>query len=153
MADDHPFDIPAAHKYFSAENFNKAWEFIQKNERTDEENLAMLHTAIASLWHWSQREDVSAQHLSVGYWQISRVCSLIGQPHNARRYGLLSLKHAETLAPFYKGYAYESLARAEMQCGNRVIMKHYLEKACEMAQQVTEEEDRKLLLKDIETIL
>jgi signal transduction histidine kinase len=152
MADTPAFDSTAAHKYFSAENFNKAWEFIEKGERTDEENLAMLHTAIASLWHWTQREDVSAKNLSVGYWQVSRVYNLIKQLSLARMYGLQSLKYATSLEPFFRGYAYETLARAEMQSGNRVVMRHYLEKAFEMLSEVTDEEDRKLLSKDLETI-
>jgi hypothetical protein len=152
MADTVPFDRTAAHNYFSAENFNKTWEFIEKSERTDDENLAMLHTAIASLWHWSQREDVSAKNLSVGYWQVSRVYNLIKQPNLARTYGLQSLKYAANLDPFFKSYAYETLARAEMQSGNRVVMRHYLEKAFELLSLVTDEENKQLLLKDLETI-
>ncbi|MEW6085964.1 MAG: hypothetical protein AB1607_15335 [Chloroflexota bacterium] len=152
MADTTTFDITAAHKYFSVENFNKTWEFIAKGERTDEENLAMLHTAVASLWHWSQREDRSAKNLSVGYWQVSRVYNLIKQPNLARTYGLQSLKYAASLDSFYKGYAYETLARAEMQSGNRVVMRHYLEKAYEMLSLIMDEEDKRLLMKDLESI-
>ena len=152
MADKLQFDLIAAHKVFSADNFNKTWEYIGGSERSQEDNLAMLHTAIASLWHWSQRGDATAKNLSVGYWQVSRVFSLIRQPDNARMYGLLSLKHAEMLEPFYQGYAYESLARAEMIANNRVVMKHYLEKAHEMASMVADEEDKRVLLKDLETI-
>ena len=114
--------------------------------------MEMLHTAIASLWHWSQREDATSEDLSAGYWQVSRVYCLIGQPNNARRYGLLSLKHAKDLSPFYKGYSYETLARAEMLNGNRVIMLTHLEKAREMLEQVEDDEKRQLLLKDLETI-
>lgn len=152
MADNTPFDVIAAHKYFSAENFNRTWELIEKSKRTDEENLAMLHNAIASLWHWSQREDVSAKKLSVGYWQVSRVYNLIQHPSLARTYGLQSLKYAASLDPFYKACAYETLARAEMQSGNRVIMLEYLNKARGFAQQVIKDEDKKLILQDLETI-
>lgn len=114
--------------------------------------MAMLHTAIASLWHWSQREDATPENLSVGYWQVSRVYNLIKQPNNARMYGLHALKHAKDLGAFLKGYAYETLARAEMGSGNRVAMYYYLDKAREMAEQITDEEDRRLLLKDLESI-
>ena len=112
----------------------------------------MLHTAIASLWHWSQRDDATSENFSVGYWQVSRVYNLIRQPNNARTYGLLALDHAKDLGAFLKGYAYETLARAEMGSGNRVAMYYYLEKAREMAQQITDEEDRQLLFKDLESI-
>jgi hypothetical protein len=152
MTDKFQFDITAAHKFFSTDNFNKTWEFIEKKDRSHEDNLTMLHTAMASLWHWTQREDVTSVNLSVGYWQVSRVFCLIGQADLARTYGRMSLKHAETLLPFYKGYACETLARAEMLANNRVIMLEYLNRARELANQIKEEEDRQLLLKDLDTI-
>lgn len=154
MADKPNFDIQQAHKYFSADCFNKTWTLVDKDgTRSTEESMEMLHTAIASLWHWGQREDVTHQNLSVGYWQVSRVYCLIGQPHNARRYGLLSLEYAKELLPFYKGYAYETLARAEMVADKRVIMNTYLEKARDILEQIEEKEDREILEKDLETIL
>jgi hypothetical protein len=153
MSHQPTINLNEAHIYFSTELFNKTWEYIdQADHRSPDEDMSMLHTAIASLWHWTQREDVTAKNLSVGYWQVSRVYNLIKQPNNARTYGLLALKHAESLDPFFKGYAYETLARAEMQVGNRVIMMVYLEKAHAMAKLVEDEEDRELLLKDLATI-
>jgi len=147
------FDIQQAHKYFSADCFNKTWDYIDKDgNRSTEENMEMLHTAIASLWHWSQRADATSENLSVGYWQVSRVYCLLKQPHNARTYGLLALKYARDLSPFYKGYAYETLARAEMIVNNRVIMKTHLERAHEMLELVEDEEDKQLLARDLETI-
>lgn len=153
MADVPTIDIQQSHRHFSIDCFNKTWEYMDKDGgRSADESMDMLHTAIASLWHWSQREDVTPENLSVGYWQVARVYSLIGQPHNARTYGLLSLKYAQELSPFYKGYAYEALARAEMITKNRVIMKVHLEKAKEMLQQIEDEEEKQLLAKDLESI-
>lgn len=153
MSDKNSFDLNEAHIYFSTESFTLAWNYIeQAGRRSPDEDLAMLHTAIASLWHWSQRSDVRAENLSVAHWQVSRVFNLIKQPENARTYGLLALKYAEFLDSFYKAYAYETLARAEMLAGNRVIMMVYLEKAHAMAKLIKTEEDRTLLLKDLESI-
>jgi hypothetical protein len=152
MTDKPNFDLTAAHKFFSADNFNKTWEFIQKAERSPEDNLNMIQSAMASLWHWTQREDAANENLSIGYWQVSRALCLIGQPELARAYGRRSLKFAEHLAPFYKGYACETLARAEMLANNRVIMLEYLNRARELAQQVKDEEDKQLLLNDLDTI-
>ncbi len=112
----------------------------------------MLHTAIVSLWHWTHREDVKHENLSVGYWQVSRVYNLIGQPQNARSYGLLALKYAAGLEPFFKAHAYETLARAEMLADNRVIMLVYLEKACTMTELVEDEECKRLLLRELASI-
>ena len=153
MADTPNFDIQQAHKYFSADCFNKTWDNMDKDGgRSTEENMEMLHTAIASVWHWTQREDVTPKNLSIGYWQVSRVYCLIKQPNNARRYGLLALEYAKNLSPFLKGYAYETLARAEMIANNRVIMKVYLDKAREILAQINDEEDRQALAKDLDAL-
>lgn len=153
MADTPNFDVQGAHKYFSADCFNKTWDLMDKDgDRSTEENMEMLHTAIASLWHWTRREDVTPKNLSIGYWQVSRVYCLIKQPNNARRYGLLSLQYAKGLSPFLQGYAYETLARAEMLADKRFIMKEYLAKAREMLEQVEDEEERRILAKDLDQI-
>ena len=154
MSDDIvSFDIKEGHIYFSAKAFNRAWDYMEQgDQRSADEDLMMLHTAIASLWHWTQREDAKAENLSVGYWQVSRVFNLLKQPDNARTYGLQALKYAEGLEPFFKAYAYETLARAEMLADNRVIMMVYLEKARELTNLVTEAEDKELLLKALESL-
>lgn len=153
MSNEPMFKLNEAHIYFSTELFNTTWEYIeQADQRSVDEDMTMLHTAIASLWHWSQRGDVTNENLSVGYWQVSRVYNLIKQPHNARTYGLLALKYAEGLGPQFKAYAYETLARAEMQVGNRVIMLVYLEKINEQLHSIEEDDDRTLLLKYLSSI-
>lgn len=153
MSEKSLFDLNEAHIHFSVESFNLAWTYIEQAEkRTPDEDLAMLHAAIVSLWHWSQRKDVRPENLSVACWQVSRVFNLIRQPNNARTYGLLALKYAEFQEPFFKAYAYETLARSEMLSGNRAIMLVYVDKAHAMAKLIKNEEDRTLLLKDLESI-
>ena len=112
----------------------------------------MLQTAMASLWHWSQREDATPQNLSVGNWQVSRVYCLLGQVDNARRYAEVSLKLAEGSEPFYAAFAYEALARAEMVAGNKAKMQEYLEKALALAEKVEYEEDKQVLMGDLGSI-
>lgn len=152
MVDKPTFDIAAAHKYFSATCFNKTWDFIDNPNRTPEEDMSMLQTCMASLWHWTQREDAKPQNLSVGNWQVSRVYALLGQADNARRYGEISLKFAEDTTAFYLGFAYEALARAERVAGNKAKMQEYLEKANALAHQVEDEEDKQVLLSDLASI-
>ena len=152
MSDKPDFDTAAAHRYFSAMCFNKTWEFIDNPHRTSDEELAMLQTAMTSLWHWSQREDAKPQNLSVGNWQISRVYALLGQAENARKYAEVSLKLAEGYEPFYVACAYEAFARAEMVAGNKAKMQEYLEKAFALAEKVEDEEDKQVLMADLGSI-
>lgn len=147
-----PIDLPAAHQFFSVECFNRAWEFIEKPDRSAEEAEQMIALSQASAWHWSQRADCATRNLSIGYWQLSRVYGLAGQSDNARRYGELCLQHSEQEEPFYLAYAYEALARAAKVAGDTSRMKQDAEKARTLAAEVEDLEERALIEKDLETL-
>ncbi len=148
------FNIQAAHKYFAAHCFNGAWDYIDNPKRADNENDTMLALTFASLWHWTQRKDCTATNLSVGYWQVSRVLALLGQPDLARHYGqrCLEASQNEGVLPFYLAYAYEALARAELVAGNRDEMAKHLHTAQQVANSVPDKEAYEQLMKDLESI-
>lgn len=146
------FDEQAAHRHFAAFCFNKTWEWIDKANRSPQEDRAMLEEAMASLWHWSQRADAAKVNLSVGNWQVSRVYALLGQAEQAREYAQVALQYADGAPPFYSAFAYEALARAEKAAQNKNLMLEYLNKARLLAEQVTDEEDRKVLMDDLKSL-
>lgn len=114
----------------------------------------MLQLSLASLWHWTQREDLTPTNLSIGYWQVSRVYALMRQPDLARRYGNLCLQAAkqEGVPPFFLGYAYEALARAENADGKLDDAEKYLVEAHQIAAALTNQKEKKQLLADLSTI-
>jgi hypothetical protein len=148
------FDLDKAHRFFAADCFNRTWDYIDKPSRTTEEGQAMLLLSLVSLWHWTQRSDVTPTNLSVGYWQVSRVYALLGQAENARQFGLLSLSESqkEGVLPFYLGYSYEALARAESVAGDREKAASYLSLARQASEQMTDAEAKKMLLDDLAAI-
>lgn len=148
------FDLTAVHKFFSAFCFNRAWDLMDKEQRTAEENEQMLQLSMASIWHWTQRTDCTAQHLSIGYWQLSRIYAMLNQPDSARYYAQLSLQSSqqEGVLPFYRGYAYEALARAEAIAGQRKKRDGYLQQARQIAEKLPKPEARQQLLADLDTI-
>jgi hypothetical protein len=154
MTEGPGFDLPAAHKFFSADCFNKTWEYLDKTERTEQENQQMIQLAVASLCHWAQRDDCTNTNLSVGYWQASRAYVSAGLIEEARRYGTLSLhvSQREDVPPFFLGYAHEALARVEALAGNRDLANEHIAEAHRAAEQVTDAEEQKLLLDDLKTI-
>src|SRR4026208_1633757 len=95
------FDKAAAHQFFSADCFNRTWTLIERPNRSPEEDEQMLLLSLASLWHWTQREDCSDQNLSIGYWQVSRVYALRGEGQSALRYGESCLRHSQDQPPFF----------------------------------------------------
>ena len=148
------FDVNAAHRYFSAQCFNKAWDLIDKADRTPQEDEDMIRLNQASIWHWTQRDDCTPTNMSTGYWQASRIYAILGQVDNARRYGQLCLdaSRGEDVPPFYLGYAYEALARAESVAGSRAKMEQYANEAREIAEQVSDPDSKKWLLDDLGTV-
>ncbi len=148
------FELNDAHRYFSAECFNRAWDYIDKPIRTLEEDLSMLLLGMASLWHWTQRPDVTPANLSVGYWQVARIYALLGLADAARQYGQLCLKasRGEGCQPFHLGYAYEALARAEALAGDHSKAGEYLRLAKQAGDKITKPDVRKQLLADLATI-
>ena len=154
MAAKNDLDQKAAHKYFSANCFNKAWDLIDKPDRTPEEDEEMIRLSLASHYHWTQRDDYSLTSASVGHWQTSRIYAILGLVENARRYGQLCLEasRAEDVLPFYLGYAYEALARAEAVVGDREKSKKYINKAKAAVEKIEKSEDRKALLDDLGAI-
>jgi hypothetical protein len=154
MPDQPAFDFPAAHRYLSGYCFNTAWALIDKPDRTPAEDEQMLLRAFASFYHWTQRADCTSENRSVSLWQISRIYALLGQPDNARRYAEQCRAESDSpeVPPYCLGYAYEALARAEMLAGNRDKMEDHLAAAINVSTQMTDEETKELLLKDLKTI-
>ena len=152
MAKKPGFDAEAAHKFFSTECFNKAWELMEMPSRTAEEDEQMIRLSQTSIWHWTQRSDCKRLNLSVGYWQASRIYSILRRAEEAKRYGqfCLELSHGED--PFYVGYAYEALARAELTAGNRDKMEEYLSETKRLAETVGDPDSKKMLVDDLSNI-
>jgi hypothetical protein len=154
MANKADIDLQAAHTYFSKECFNRAWDYIDKANRNQNEEDLMLQLSLASLWHWSQRKDATPTNLSISYWQVSRAFALMKQAENARHYGelCLQLSREEGVGGYFRGYAYEALARAEMAAGNLEAMKKNLNTAQRIAMELTDPTEKKQLLQDLATI-
>lgn len=154
MTTEDDLDQKAAHKYFSANCFNKAWDLIDKSDRTPAEDEEMIRLSLASHYHWTQRDDYSPTSASIGHWQTSRIYAILGQAENARRYGQLCLEasRAEDMPPFYLGYAFEALARAEAVGGDQEKSEHFINGAKAAAEKIDKPEDKKQMLDDLGTI-
>ncbi|MGB3702267.1 MAG: hypothetical protein WA997_13445, partial [Anaerolineales bacterium] len=71
------FDQSAVHKYYSVNCFNKAWDLIDKEERTPEDDQEMVRLSHASHYHWTQRPDYSSTKASIALWQTARIYAIL----------------------------------------------------------------------------
>ena len=148
------FDEQVAHRRFAAQCFNRAWDLIEKSDRTEEEDREMIRLAHASHWHWTRVKGHTPQNISIAYWQTSRIYALLGDADHAKRYAesCFEVSRVEGVDAFYLGYAYEALSRAAAIAGDREASDNYRTEAACIAKSLRDEESRRQLQQDLRTI-
>ena len=146
-----PLSIEQFHRKMAADLFNGVWALLEKEERNCAETDRMIHAAHASRFHWEFGG--SPVNLAIGEWQCSRVHAVVNQPDAAVYHALRYLELAEDyqLGAFHVAYAHEALARAYLLT-NKEKAAHHLERARAAVAQITDEEERALVEKDLATI-
>ena len=81
------------HRKTAVAAFNSAWGYLDKSNRSPDDDIHMLQLAHASSYHWGLVGTPLNQ--AIGDWQISRVYAALGQPDLALRYAKLSLSACE----------------------------------------------------------
>lgn len=139
------------HKRFAVELNNRVWELLSKTDRTEQENEEMIHASHASHFHWSKvGKPVNLQR---GEWLISHVYAVLNRAEPALYHAkkCMALTDEHKLVDFDLAYAYEAMARANAAAGNGSDAKKYLASAQSAAQEIKEEEDRKLFTSDLQS--
>ncbi len=130
------------HRKTARDCFNHAWDYLDKKERSPQDEKQMLHLAHASRFHWGLVG--SPRNRAVGDWQISRIYAALNEPSLSLRFAKSSLEACqkddlkEVLAT-----AYEAMARAYAVAGDYSSAKSYIGKAREQLSKLTlDDEDR-----------
>jgi hypothetical protein len=143
---------PAHHRQLAAQLFNETWAYLEKGDRTREDDDRMLHGAHASRHHWGLVGE--PVNVAVGEWQCSRVYSVLGRAepalHHARR--CLQLAEQNELSDFHVGAAHEALARAHLVAGERDEGTRHAEAARRVCERLSDKEDHDILLADLATL-
>jgi DNA-binding transcriptional MerR regulator len=132
--------------------FNEVWTLLETEDRSTEDDDRMLHMAHASRYHWGQIG--APKNLARGEWQCSRVYAVLGRPepslYHARR--VLDICEAHGIADFDIAFAYEALARAHAVAGDAETARGMTERALASVEGIAEDQDRAIVLADLETI-
>jgi hypothetical protein len=130
--------------------FNGTWELMRREDRSPDDNAAMVHSAHASVHHWSK---VGTEvNLARGEWQVSRVYTVLGRGEpalwHARR--CLDLCNRGGMTDWDLAFAHEAMARAYAVAGDADRAREHVEAARSVP--IAENEDRELLEADLATI-
>lgn len=158
---DHPMtNTPATEELLSRDNerrlaatlYNATWTLMEKEDRSPAEDDRMIHSAHASRYHWEQVG--TAANLARGEWQCSRVYAVLRRPepclHHAQR--VLDICLENGIGDWDLGFAYEALARGSAIAGDAEAARRWTERALAAAEQIAEEQERVMLMGDLETI-
>jgi len=141
-------------RLLAAQLFNETWRLLDHQRRTRPDDDRMIHTAHASRYHWGQVPAATPAHLARGEWLISRVYSVLGRAepalHHARR--VLDLCQENGIGDFDLAFAYEALARAHAVAGDAARARDSTDQALAAAGDIADDEDRDLVLADLETV-
>jgi DNA-binding transcriptional MerR regulator len=143
---------PTTQRAIGVALFNYVWTILEKENRTADQDVEMVHAAHASAYHWMK---VGTQvNRARSEWQCSRVYAVIGRPEPALWHARKALEicQRERIGDFDLGFAYEALARAHAVAGDADESACWLEQARNAATDVAEDGDREILLSDLETI-
>ncbi len=145
--------LQTIHKGLAAGAFNACWDLIEKSGRSEEENEDMRRLAEVSMHHWKRVKSHGPQELSVGYWQLGRVYAISGQADAGERYArkCITISEEGKLAPFYLGYAWEALARAQAVLGDKQASSS-LNTARSFCDQIKDEDSQGMLAADLEQV-
>lgn len=142
----------ATRRRLAADLFNHTWELLEMPSRTPAQDDEMIHCAHASRFHWGKVG--TAQNLAAGEWQCSRVYAVLGRPEpalwHARR--SLSIAKGEGIAAWCLASAQEAMARASLANGDRAAARDWVAKARATLEREPDPEDRRIILKDLETL-
>ncbi len=132
--------------------FNHVWTLLEQPDRSPAGDDEMLHAAHASRYHWGEVGEPI--HLARGEWQCSRVYAVLGRSEpalwHARRCLALCEEHA--IGDFDIAFAWEAIARASRVAGDGAAAESALATARELAAAIAEDDDRELVLSDLETV-
>jgi hypothetical protein len=152
------FDKEKWHKKQSVDLFNGTWNYLDKKDRTPEEDDLMVNLSHASRYHWGVRVekgwDATPINLGRGDWQLSRVYAVLGDGKRAVHYGknYLDICEKEGIKDWDLAYAYEALARGYAVAGEAKNKDKYLTLAKKALDDVKDKQTKDMILGDLKTI-
>jgi hypothetical protein len=134
--------------------FNETWRLAEREDRSEEDDDRMIHTAHASRYHWNQVPDAAPAQLARGEWQVSRIYATLGRSEPALYHAqrVVDICQANGIGDWDLAFGYEALARASAVAGDAGAARSFTDMALAAAKSIAEDEDRDLLLADLETI-
>lgn len=140
------------HKQFAIELFNNTWDMLEKNDRSDYDDIRMIHMAHTSLYHWSYVGE--AVNMTRGEWLVSRVYCSVGLLESAEYHARKSLSIClnNNIGDIDLAFAYEAFTRIYALKLHQEDFDKYQALAFEASKQTTSINNRDYFIGELEKI-
>lgn len=140
------------HKQFAIELFNNTWDMLEKNDRSDYDDIRMIHMAHTSLYHWSYVGE--AVNMTRGEWLVSRVYCSVGLLESAEYHARTSLSIClnNNIGDIDLAFAYEAFTRIYALKLHQEDFNKYQALAFEASKQITSINNRDYFIGELEKI-
>lgn len=127
-----------------AEANNRGWALAEKLSRTADEDAEMLHAAHASCYLWSRTG--TERNLALGDLLLGQVHALLGRAQTATEYAekAFAFFTSRLSEPWELAFAHAVRASAAAASGNAGLHRASYARALEIANTLTDTEDRKI---------
>ena len=152
MGEEEKYSEKEWHKRSAINLFNLVWSLLDKKDRTKQEDDKMVHAAHSSRFHWG--EIGTPLELERGEWQISRVYAVLNRPQAALYHGqrCMEICKENNIGDFDIAFAYEALARASADAGDKASCEKYVNLAKEAGEKIAKKEDKDYFFSELKTI-
>ncbi len=132
--------------------FNEAWQLLETDPRSPEQDERMVHAAHGSRLHWEAAG--TAENVAIGDWMCSRVYATLGRAEPAMYHARWCLARAgsEGLPDWVRAEAHEAMARAHALMGEVDQARSHANDARAICDTIDDAEDRHVVLRDLATL-
>ena len=142
------------HRRLAVDLYNATWSLLDRDDRTTEDDDAMIAAAHASMHHWSQVDGVRPENIGRGHWLCSRVHAVMAQPdaaaYHADRY--MTIARSQPVGDWDLAAALEASARAAAVAGDWDAAEDFAARARAACASITEQDDREVIEADLATV-
>ncbi len=140
------------HKQFAIELFNNTWDMLEKNDRSDYDDVRMIHMAHTSLYHWSYVGE--AVNMTRGEWLVSRVYCSVSLLESAEYHAQKSLSIClnNAIGDIDLAFAYEAFTRISALRKNEEDYHKYKALAEAASKQIESIHNRDYFMSELEKI-
>lgn len=139
------FSPNEAHRWFAVEMNNQAWDLLESDSRTDQNNEVLRNTAHAAWRHWWEvGTSINQQRAEC---LLAQVHAEFGESESAAHHARLALgdSAADSMQPFDWAFTHDAASRAFGLLGKSSLQHTHRKTAISYRNQLTDETDRELV--------